>query len=179
VNIPLAVPGQEENWLSNEAKVRLRISKPYERYYSTSEMDSIYMDEHYENRGFPKYSFSTETVATSTNDIAKATSDLDLIRVVPNPYYAYSTYETNQLDNRVKITNLPQRCTVSIFNSGGALIRRFTKDDPSTSVQWDLKNQAGIPIAGGVYIIHVKSQDIGEKVIKWFGSLRPIDLNAF
>ncbi|GAB1405410.1 hypothetical protein MASR1M74_25910 [Lentimicrobium sp.] len=179
VNIPIAVPGQEENWLSNEAKVKLRIAKPYQRYYSTSEMDSTYFDDHYENRGFPKYRFSTEAVATSTNNIAKATSDLDLIRVVPNPYYAYSTYETNQLDNRVKITNLPTRCSVSIFDSGGSLIRRFTKDDPSTSIQWDLKNHAGIPISGGVYLIHVKSQGVGEKVIKWFGSLRPIDLNAF
>lgn len=178
VNIPVA-GGMPADWLSSEAKVSIRISKPYKRYYSTSEMDSTYMSQHFENKGFPKYSFSTETVATSYDNIVKATSDLDLIRVVPNPYYGGSTYETNQLDNRVKITNLPQRCTVTIYNSGGALIRRYTKDDPSTTVQWDLKNHAGIPISGGVYIIHIKSPGVGEKVVKWFGSLRPIDLNAF
>ena len=44
---------------------------------------------------------------------------------------------------------------------------------------WDLKNHAGIPIAGGIYLIHVKANGIGEKVIKWFGALRPVDLNAF
>ena len=27
---------------------------------------------------------------------------LEMINVVPNPYYGYSSYETNQLDNRVK-----------------------------------------------------------------------------
>jgi len=34
------------------------------------------------------------------------------------------------------------------------------------------------PIAGGVYIIHVKSAS-GEKIIKWFGGLRTPDLNVF
>jgi hypothetical protein len=177
VNIPLAVAGQE--WLSNEAKVRIRIAKPYCRYYSTSEMDSVYMADHSDNRNFPKYKFSTESVATTTNNIAKAQSELDLIAVVPNPYYAYSTYETNQLDNRVKIINLPRKCTVSIYTTNGMLIRQFTKDEEGTAIQWDLKNFAGIPISGGVYLVHVKADGIGEKIVKWFGALRPVDLNAF
>ena len=37
----------------------------------------------------------------------------------------------------------------------------------------------GIPIASGLYIIHVDAPGIGEKVIKWFGTMRPIDLNTF
>jgi hypothetical protein len=44
---------------------------------------------------------------------------------------------------------------------------------------WDLKNDYGIPIASGVYIIHVDAPGIGEKVIKWFGAMRPIDLTNF
>jgi len=124
------------------------------------------------------YTFETTGVATNYNDVTKAATDLDLINVVPNPYYAYSKYEVNQLDNRIKIVNLPQRCTISIYSTNGNLIRQYNKDETKTSVDWDLKNSAGIPIAGGVYIIHVKS-DQGEKIIKWFGSLRPVDLNAF
>jgi hypothetical protein len=38
---------------------------------------------------------------------------------------------------------------------------------------------AGIPIASGIYLIHVKADGIGERVIKWFGSLRTPDFNAF
>jgi hypothetical protein len=30
-----------------------------------------------------------------------------------------------------------------------------------------------------VYIIHVDAGDLGEKVVKWFGALRPVDLNSF
>jgi len=42
-----------------------------------------------------------------------------------------------------------------------------------------LKNDYGVPIASGLYIIHINSPGIGEKIIKWFGSLRPIDLDTF
>ena len=51
-----------------------------------------------------------------SEDVEKATNDLVEINVVPNPYYGYSTYEVNQLDNRVKITNLPEECTVTIYS---------------------------------------------------------------
>ncbi len=44
---------------------------------------------------------------------------------------------------------------------------------------WDLKNQSNIPVASGVYIIHVDVPDVGEKVLKWFGVMRPIDLDTF
>ena len=129
----------------------------------------------------PMYRFETQSVATQLSDPEKAKSDLDLIQVVPNPYYAYAGgdgYERNALDNRIKITNLPERCTISIYNVNGTLIRQITKDEPKTSVDWDLKNFAGVPIAGGVYIIHVKA-DNGEKILKWFGGLRVPDLNVF
>jgi len=177
VNIPLAVPGTQ--WLSSEAYIRLRVSKPYARYYSMPLRDVNAIATDTVNRNFPMYSFSTQGIAPVKNDMVKAKSDLDLINVVPNPYYAYSGYEVNQLDNRIKITNLPRKCTVTIYTMNGTLIRQFTKDSDITSIDWDLKNYAGIPIAGGLYIIHVKADDIGEKTIKWFGSLRPIDLNAF
>ncbi|MCB9023627.1 MAG: T9SS type A sorting domain-containing protein [Lentimicrobiaceae bacterium] len=176
VSIPIKVAGQE--WLSNDAKVSIRISKPYKRFYSSTH-DSTMMANDNENRNYPMYAFSTKNVATTNNNIEKAKTELDLITVVPNPYYAYSTYETNQLDNRVKITNLPQKCTVTIYSTNGSVIRQFTKDEVGTSIEWDLKNYAGIPIAGGVYLIHVKADGVGEKIVKWFGSLRPIDLNAF
>ena len=113
---------------------------------------------------------------------------IELINVVPNPYYAYSSYENNQLDNRVKITNLPQQATVSIFTVSGTLVRKIKKDDNVTSVDWDLKNDYGIPIASGLYIIHIRGKlwDVDnkefvekDKVIKWFGALRPIDLDTF
>jgi len=105
---------------------------------------------------------------------------LDQIKVVPNPYYAYSKYEQTRLEYLVKIINLPQTCTVNIFTVNGTLVRTFRKDDASvTSIDWDLKNQDNITVASGLYIMHIEVPGVGEKVIKWFGVLRPIDLNSF
>jgi hypothetical protein len=189
VNIPLSVEGEE--WLSNTVTTKIRVSKPYERYFSTPIPEGAYDTE---NRNYPMYVFNTNTIATSTNNVAKETSDLDYINVVPNPYYAYDDYERNQLDNRIKIVNLPTKCVVTIFDMSGTVIRQFKVDksgislprsstaglntDAKTSIDWDLKNFAGIPIAGGVYLIHVKADGLGERTLKWFGILRPVDLNS-
>jgi len=176
VSIPIANPNFE--WLSTDYKIKLRVTKPYERYFSGA-MDNAYTANHNVNNFWPMYNFTTKAVATVVDSTEKAVSDLDKINVVPNPYFAYSPYEVNQLDNRIKIVNLPQTCTITIYSTGGMVIRTFNKDESKTYIDWDLKNFAGIPIAGGVYIIHVKVPGVGEKVIKWFGSLRPVDLNAF
>src|SRR5688572_5525919 len=141
------------------------------------------------------YLFGTGELANSTNNVDAAKSALENVGVVPNPYYAFSSYETSQLDNRIKITNLPSNCTVSIFTMSGTLVRRFKRDveadnsegevydpakpNPETSVDWDLKNHKGIPIASGMYLIHVEAPGIGEKTLKWFGMIRPIDLDTF
>ncbi|MBN1340977.1 MAG: T9SS type A sorting domain-containing protein, partial [Bacteroidales bacterium] len=174
VGMPLSVRGTQ--WLSNEVKIKIRISKPYNRHYSTplDTLDPALT----QNRSYPLYQFTTDGIATAYFNEEKLETDMDLIGVVPNPYYAYSDYESAPLDNRVRITYLPEKCTVTIYNVSGTLIRRFTKDDPVTYIDWDLKNQAGIPIAGGIYLIHVKSDD-GERTIKWFGSLRIEDFNQF
>ncbi len=173
VGIPMAVTNQP--WLSNECTIRIRVGKPYAENYSTSNVGAGSP----QNNNWPMYTFNTEDIATVYNNNDQAKSALDLINVVPNPYYGYSGYETDQLDNRVRITNLPEKCTISIYTVNGVLVRKITKDEIKTSVDWDLKNTAGIPIAGGVYLLHINAPGIGEKVVKWFGVLRPVDLNAF
>ena len=54
------------------------------------------------------------------------------------------------------------------------------KDDPSiTSVDWGLKNEYNIPISSGLYIIHVDVPGVGQRVLKWLGVMRPIDLDTY
>ncbi|MBK5284897.1 MAG: hypothetical protein JJE25_05810, partial [Bacteroidia bacterium] len=154
------------------------------------------------NNGNPMYTFSTDDLFNDNNNLDAAKSALDLINVVPNPYYAYSGYEGSlsggvvvqpQLDNRIKIVNLPPKCVVSIYTVSGILVRKFSRDvaaDNSpgapisaknfeTSQDWDLKNHKGVPIASGLYLIHVEAAGIGERTLKWFGVMRPIDLDSF
>ena len=162
----------------NDVRIRLRVAKQYEKYSpSTMDVDDV---EGSENNWNPLYRFSTEKVATTTSHDSTLTTVLDAINIVPNPYYAYSKYETSKLDNRVKITNLPEECTVSIYNLSGTLVRQYQRtNDPVTSLDWDLKNHKNVPIAGGVYIIHVDVPGIGQKILKWFGVMRPVDLDNF
>jgi len=160
-------------FIQTDVKIEINIANPYQ--VRNSEL----IHPNAPNQGFPAYTFSLKEVAPIKNDLETAKNALDLIRVVPNPYYGYSAYERSQLENKVRITNLPQKCTISIYNVNGTLIRRFKKDNSVSYQDWDLKNEYGITIASGVYIVHVDAPGIGEKVIKWFGALRPIDLNNF
>jgi hypothetical protein len=169
--IPMLNPSFD--FLETDVKIKLRVSTPYHQAKEDFAVD------YPKNNNFPMFSFNTADVKTITNDNPAAVSALDLIRVVPNPYYGNSYYENNQLDNYVRITNLPETCVVSIFNTSGTLIRKISKDNTSTFVQWDMKNTYGITIASGVYIMHINVPGVGEKVVKWFGALRPIDLNNF
>ncbi|MDL2227940.1 T9SS type A sorting domain-containing protein [Bacteroidales bacterium OttesenSCG-928-K03] len=171
---------EDQSYLDNQAKVRIRINKPYERYYSgTKIVDTIMVPTEENNRFFPAFKFSTESIATETLVQEIRESELDLISAVPNPYYGLSDYDANQLENNIKIINLPHTCTITIFNAGGQFIRQFTKSSEQTYQIWDLKNSKNIPIASGMYIIHVSAPGIGERTIKWFGQLRPVDLNTF
>ena len=83
------------------------------------------------------------------------------------------------LTTELKIINLPNTCTISIYSINGSLINQIKKDNDAPEIEWDLNNMYGIPISSGLYIIHVDAPGIGEKVIKWFGTMRPIDLNTF
>jgi hypothetical protein len=165
---------KDKTWLDGEIRIRLRVYKNYQSNYSALNSSPAPL-----NNNNPMYSFSFDELAPSTNDNRTATSALDLIQVVPNPYYAANEYETTPLDNRVKIVNLPEQCTISIYSLSGTLIRRFEKGDESTSLVWDLKNYKNIPIASGLYIIHIKADGIGERIIKWFGAMRPVQLDTF
>ena len=132
------------------------------------------------NNGMPLYTFSTDSLAAVNHNTATAINALDTINVVPNPYYAYSAYEQSQIETTVKITNLPQKCTITIYALDGTQVRYVSLDDASvTSFDWDLQNDAGVPIASGLYIIHVVAPGLGEKTLKWFGILRPTDLNNY
>ncbi|MGB1003176.1 MAG: T9SS type A sorting domain-containing protein [Salibacteraceae bacterium] len=132
------------------------------------------------NGGRPTYGFSLDGLGAETNKKDVLSESLNKIRIVPNPYYAYSEYEQDKNDFQVKITNLPQKCKVRIYTLNGVLVREFEKDDDSvTYLNWDLKNHARIQVASGMYLVHVEVPDVGEVVLKWFGALRPVDLDSF
>ena len=119
-----------------------------------------------------------DEIATDKGLDSQLAEALKMINIVPNPYKAYSEYERNRIDSRVKITNLPERCTIRIYSVNGKLVKTFKKDNPSTFQDWLLINHKGIAVASGVYLIHVDVPGVGEVVIKSFLAMRQVDLNG-
>ncbi|MFT5779521.1 MAG: hypothetical protein ACI837_002480, partial [Crocinitomicaceae bacterium] len=165
VAYPMLVAGQE--FMSTDVTIKLRINKEYKNYTATGL-----------NGGRPMYSWNMDDISTETGSADQLAEALAMINVVPNPYYAYSEYERSRLDTRVKVTNLPEKCVVKIYTVNGKLVRTFKKDSPVTSLDWDLNNHKGIPVAGGVYLIHVDVPDVGERILKFFGGMRQVDLQG-
>jgi hypothetical protein len=143
------------------------------------------------NGGNPTYRIKFDGVGASALDAAGLATQLNMINVVPNPYYGYSPYETSQFTTTVKITNLPSVCTVTIYSLDGKFIKQYNRNEGPTAtgcsssavatrqtvpdLEWDLRNYRNIPIASGVYLINVKAPGVGERTLKWFGTNRQFD----
>ncbi len=92
---------------------------------------------------------------------------LERVNVVPNPYWAYSIYETSYDTPVLKFTHLPEKVTIRIFNLAGQLIKTLQKDDPANEIAWNLRNESSLRVASGMYIAHVEAPGIGSKVLKF------------
>lgn len=166
VSYPTLTPGR--SLLESDLIIRIRTEKPYENYAATNERN-----------GLPTYEFSTRGIEVIENDQPSLADNISNINIVPNPYLAYSSYEQGPLDYVAKITNLPERCEIHIVNIRGKFVRKFKKDNPLTYLDWDLTNHIGVPVASGVYLVHVKVPDGGETIIKFFCGMRQVDVEQF
>ncbi len=93
---------------------------------------------------------------------------LDEVKVVPNPYFVTSTYETNFDEPIVRFTHLPsRRVTIRIFNLAGHLVNVLEKNDDQNELRWNLENSAGLKVASGLYIAHIRAEGVGDKVLKF------------
>jgi hypothetical protein len=182
----------DQGLVPNDLTVKLRVANPYNLETSfnlTSPNSCIVADEN----AFPLYEF--EITGREAVDLTQEPHDgiLADVNVVPNPYYAFSTYETGKFDKAVKITNLPDNATVTIYSLDGKFIQEFRRDEQSSiktganpgvtssqtnpDIRWNLENYAGIPVASGVYLIHVSA--LGEeRTLKWFGVNRKFDASG-
>jgi len=109
------------------------------------------------------FSFSTD--APIEDDAALAKSVLDDVKVVPNPYYAFSRYELDQFDRQVRFLGVPDDYTIRIFNIAGDKVRTMdaSEKNPGQSwAIWDLTTDAGLYVAPGIYIWYLVAPGIGE-----------------
>lgn len=196
LNVGFELLSLEDGIIPIDDTMKVRIQRPFGPFY-TNETDDVLS-----NDSMPRYFFSTKGLAPELNVTEVAEGALDNIRVVPNPYYAFSAYEDGENDNRVKITNLPDVCDISIYTMDGKLVKKIpravgsgglansNKQDLSlgqlvgganldNSQVWNLKNHKDIPVASGTYLIYVSAPGIGIKVVKSVVFVRPPDITNF
>lgn len=95
-----------------------------------------------------------------------ARAAVSLVNVFPNPYYGVNTAETTRENRFVTFSHLPRRATFRIFNLAGVLVRTLQKDSPSQFFQWNLQNERGLPVASGLYLVHIDMGSLGTKILK-------------
>jgi hypothetical protein len=112
--------------------------------------------------------------ANATVEVQKA--NFEKVNVFPNPLFAYNPGTSyrgmNPDDPYVTFSNLPENVSIRIFSLAGTLLRELSTSDkrlgPSSPfVEWDLKNQAGLRVASGMYLAIVSVPGVGEKVLKF------------
>jgi hypothetical protein len=85
------------------------------------------------------------------------TADLDLVRVVPNPYRGSETWDQPG-QSELHFINLPQTATIKIYTVSGDLVRTLEHNDPIRDFEkWDLKSEAQQDVASGIYIYRIDS----------------------
>jgi hypothetical protein len=120
-----------------------------------------------------RYTLKTDAATVSSE---KATSLMDQIYVVPNPYVGLSEIEpTNRLpgatrgERRIYFEHLPSLCTIRIFTINGDLVQTLVHDVGMQNAReyWNLLNRDGFSVAYGVYIAHIDAPGVGEKILKF------------
>ena len=203
--IPYLTPGYSmkslaDGLIPNDVTIKLRVQKPYNKFTTIPATASDAPD----TTIFARYTFSTKGLGPKINNDSVAKTALDMIRIVPNPYLAYSAYETSANDAEIKVTNLPNNCTIKIYTLDGVLVRTLSQSLNLTnlvtnkpadisdgyqlntantthdnSISWNLKNESAIPISSGIYLFDINVPGVGHKILKWFGAVRPTDVSNF
>jgi len=75
--------------------------------------------------------------------------------VFPNPYTGIGAGG----DMGVMFAALPEKATIRIFTIQGVLIRKIEHNNLSGGARWDLTNENGDPVAGGVYLYTIEARD--------------------
>ena len=127
-----------------------------------------------------QFSLTTDSLGATKGNQQTAQEMLDQIGIVPNPYKGTSAYEVSQLTDQVRFTNLPDQANIRIYTLSGTLIRTLRKESPGlASFPWDLNTEEGLPIASGMYLIHVDVPGVGERVLKFGVITKEKKLNTF
>lgn len=135
-------------------------------FYSTNYSVGDTVDVFYDN----PFDFSdTWSFNTKGSSYSKelAQTQVDKINVFPNPYYGVNSEELNKYNRFVTFSHLPTKATIRIFNLAGVSVKTIEKVTTGQFQRWDLANEAGLPVASGLYIVYIDLPELGKtKILK-------------
>ncbi len=104
-------------------------------------------------------------IANSSIDYSQEKSNMNKIKVVPNPYIVASLWEPEFGELRkeplrqIQFINLPSECTIYIFTIDADLIKTINHSSTNGTEVWDLRTESGRELASGIYIYVVQAKD--------------------
>lgn len=101
-------------------------------------------------------------------------SDLDQVRIVPNPFNLGSSPSVRWPDQTDKLgfLNIPGEARIEIYTELGELVDTIEHDDGSGDEFWDHTTSARQLVASGVYFAVITDLETGGRVIKKFVIIR-------
>ncbi|NIA29064.1 MAG: hypothetical protein GWP06_04015 [Actinobacteria bacterium] len=79
------------------------------------------------------------------------------IRVVPNPYRGTALFES-RYEDKIRFTNLPPACKISIFTMTGDLVETIYHDNGTDAELWDLISRNNQKAVSGLYVYVVETE---------------------
>lgn len=88
----------------------------------------------------------------------KPQSDLSNVKVIPNPYVVRSKFKESEFRRRIRFTNLPEKCSITIYTISGELVYKIEHENVlSGNVWWDMRTVNNQEIAPGLYLYYIKN----------------------
>ncbi len=109
-------------------------------------------------------------------DNKAAKENMNMIKVVPNPYVVTHEAESRLLSSQVsgrgereiRFTHIPPGANISIYTVRGEKIKTLNNEDLYVGdVYWNLRTEENLDVAYGVYVYVVEAPSIGTKIGKF------------
>ena len=133
------------------------------------------------NRPFHESDTIRFSVTADDNlDRSAIASEMDNIKVVPNPYVMTNMMESavaNPFLNqrrRLMFTHVPSDCIIKIFTVSGVMVDEIlVSNEPENGIiHWDMLTRENLEIAAGMYIYHIEAHETGDQKIGKFAVIK-------
>ena len=98
----------------------------------------------------------------------RPSDNLSNIKVVPNPYIVWSGFEEYNYERIMRFTQLPEKCTITVFTITGEKVIKLEHDNPlSGALEWNVRTVNNQEIAPGLYVFTVETPEGGKHIGKF------------